>query len=198
MHFKQFRKEMQKSIFSKQEAQLVAFDTAPSMLKLQLHQWVKSGDLVPVRRGLYAFSDSQVDKVEIARALYSPCYVSLEYALNMYGLIPDVPFSITLVTPKTTRKFDTPYGQFVYRKIKKEAFFGFNLETLMADKEKALIDYLYLNGKRFVPEAGFWEELRLQNLEDIDFDKAAHFAARFGSKKLVKLLGSVREYAAID
>jgi len=198
MHFKQFRKEMQKSIFSKQEAQLVAFDTAPSMLKLQLHQWVKSGDLVPVKRGLYAFSDIQVDKVEIARALYSPCYISLEYALSTYGLIPDVPFSMTLVTPKTTRKFNTLYGQFVYRKIKKEAFFGFDVGTLMANKEKALVDYLYLNNKQFVEEIDFWRELRLQNLEDIDFSKAIQFAKQFKSKKLLRLLGSVKKYAAIE
>jgi predicted transcriptional regulator of viral defense system len=198
MHFKQFRKEMQKSVFSTQEAQLVAFDTSPNTLKLQLHQWVKSRDLVPVKRGLYAFSDSQVDKVEIARALYSPCYISLEYALNTYGLIPDIPFLMTLVTPKTTRRFETPYGRFVYRKIKRKAFFGFNPETLMADKEKALVDYLYLNSKQLVPEPVFWKELRLQNLEELDFDKAARFAEQFGSKKLSRLLGSIRDYAAID
>lgn len=189
---------MKKNIFTKREAQLVAFGTAPGTLKLQLHQWVQSGDLVALRRGLYVFSDRDLDKVEIARALYSPCYISLEYALNMYGLIPDVPFSMTLVTPKGTRTFDTPYGRFVYRKIKQEAFFGFDPETLIAEKEKALVDYLYLSGGRLVPEPVFWQELRLQNLSDIDFAKATQFAQKFSSKKLMKLLGSVREYAGVD
>jgi hypothetical protein len=116
----------------------------------------------------------------------------------MYELIPDVPFSVTLITPKATRTFDTPYGRFVYRKIKQEAFFGFDPETLIAEKEKALVDYLYLNGRRFLPEAVFWQELRLQNLGDIDFVKATQFAQKFSSKKLMKLLGSVREYAGVD
>jgi len=185
---------MKKSIFSKAEAQVVAFDTGSNTLKLQLHHWVKSNDLVAIKRGLYAFSDKHIDKVEVARNLYSPCYVSLESALNIYGLIPDVPFSMTLVTPKTTRKFNTPYGQFVYRKLKKEVFFGFDPKTLIAEKEKALVDYLYLNGRRLLPRVDFWEELRIQNLSEVDFDKALNYAKKFNSLKLLKLVRSVKEW----
>jgi len=198
MRLKQFRIKMKKNIFSKEEAQIVAFDTPPSTLKLQLHQWVKAGDLITLKRGLYAFSNTRVDKVEVARRLYPPSYISLEYALNLYGLIPDVPFSITLVTPKVTRKFNTPYGQFVYRKIKKEAFFGYIPETFIAEKEKALLDYLYLNGRYFVPQTDFWRELRLQNLNGIDFSKAFEYAEKFGSRKLITLLRSVKEYASLN
>lgn len=198
MQLKQFRIKMKKNIFSKEEAQIIAFDTPPSTLKLQLHQWVKAGDLINLKRGLYVFSDTRVDKVEVARRLYSPCYISLEYALNLYGLIPDVPFSVTLVTPKITRKFNTPYGQFVYRKIKKEVFFGYDPQTLMAEKEKALVDYLYLNGRRFVPRTDFWRELRLQNLNDINFNKAFDYAEKFSLKKLITLLRSIKEYASFN
>jgi len=195
MQLKEFRKKMQKNIFSREEAQIVAFDTAPNTLKLQLHQWVKSGDLVTLKRGLYVFADKKVDKVEIARCLYSPCYISLEYALNMYGLIPDVPFAMTMVTPKATRKFNTVFGQFVYRNIKKEVFFGFDEETLIAEKEKALVDYLYLNSSHLVPSVSFWKELRLQNLDDFDFDRALYFAEKYNSLKLLSLLESVKNYA---
>ena len=195
MHLKEFRKKMQKDIFSREEAQIVAFDTAPNTLKLQLHQWVKSGDLVTLKRGLYIFADKKVDKVEIARCLYSPCYISLEYALNMYGLIPDVPFAMTMVTPKATRKFNTVFGQFIYRNIKKEVFFGFDEETLIAEKEKALVDYLYLNSSHLVPSVIFWKELRLQNLDDFDFDRALYFAEKYNYLKLLSLLESVKNYA---
>lgn len=198
MQFKQFRLKMKKSIFSKEEAQIVAFDTAPSTFKLQLHQWVRAGDLIKLKRGLYVFSDTRVDKVDVARRLYSPSYISLEYALSLYGLIPDVPFSVTLVTPKITRKFNTSYGQFVYRKIKKEAFFGYDPQTLMAEKEKALVDYLYLDSGRFVARPDFWRELRLQNLNDVNFDKAFHYAEKFGSRKLIYLLRGLKEYASLD
>lgn len=198
MQFKQFRKKMEKNIFSKEEAQVVAFETPPTTLKLQLHQWVKAGDLIRVKRGLYAFSDSRLDKGEVARRLYSPCYISLEYALNLYGLIPDVPFSITLVTPKITRKFNTPYGQFVYHKIKSQAFFGYDPKTLIAEKEKTLLDYLYLNRQRLVPQTDFWRESRLQNLTEVNFNRAFEYAKKFGSEKLMALLRSVRDYASLD
>lgn len=198
MQFKQFQKKMKKNIFSIEEARVVAFDTPPATLKLQLHQWVKAGDLISLKRGLYAFSDSSLDKGEVARRLYSPCYISIEYALNLYGLIPDVPFSITLVTPKITRKFNTLYGQFVYHKIKKEAFFGYDPKTLIAEKEKALLDYLYLNRQRLVSQTDFWRELRLQNLTEINFNRAFEYAKKFGSEKLIALLRSVRDYASLD
>ncbi|MCL5986312.1 MAG: hypothetical protein M1371_07070 [Actinobacteria bacterium] len=198
MQLKDFRKKMQKNIFSKEEAQIVAFNTAPSILKLQLHQWVKSGELVTLKRGLYTFTDRQVDKVEVARYLYSPCYISLEYALNLYGLIPDIPFAMTMVTPKATRKFNTIFGQFVYRKIKKEAFLGFDEEKLIAEKEKALVDYLYLNSSHLLPSTSFWEELRLQNLDHFDFSKAFYFVEKFNSRKLLNLLKSVKGYASTE
>jgi len=186
---------MKKGIFSREEAQVVAFDTAPDTLKLQLHQWVKSGELMTLKRGLYLFTDKKVDKVEIARYLYSPCYISLEYALNLYGLIPDVPFAITLITPKTTRKFNTVFGQFIYRSIKKEVFFGFDEVTLIAEKEKSLTDYLYLNSSQLVPSISFWKELRFQNLDNLDFDRAFFFAKKYKSLKLLSLLKSVKKYA---
>ena len=196
MQFKEFRKKMQKNIFSKAEAQLVAFETSPDVLKLQLHQWVKSGDLIALKKGLYIFSDVRIDKFEIARYLYFPSYISLEYALNIYGIIPDVPFSITMVTTKTSRSFNTQFGQFIYRKIKREAFFGFDIVTLIAEKEKALVDYLYFNTKYFIPNLKFWKEQRLQNLNEVDFSRAYSFLEKFNIKKLTILLRSLEEYAA--
>jgi len=196
MKFKEFKKKMKKNIFSKVEAQLVAFETSPEVLKLQLHQWVKSGDLISIKKGLYAYSDVQINKVEIAKYLYFPSYISLEYALSIYGIIPDVPFSMTMITTKTSRTFDTVFGQFIYHKIKADAFFGFDTVTLIAEREKALVDYFYFNTKYFVPNFKFWEEQRFQNLDEVDFSKAYSFLEKFNVKKLTVLLRSLEEYAA--
>jgi len=196
MKFKEFKKKMKKNIFSKAEAQLVAFETSPEVLKLQLHQWVKSGDLISIKKGLYAYSDVQINKVEIAKYLYFPSYISLEYALSIYGIIPDVPFSMTMITTKTSRTFDTVFGQFIYHKIKADAFFGFDTVTLIAEREKALVDYFYFNTKYFVPNFKFWEEQRFQNLDEVDFSKAYSFLEKFNVKKLTVLLRSLEEYAA--
>lgn len=195
MRLKEFRNKMQKGIFSWEEAMVVAFDTAPATLKLQLHNWKKSGDVVSLKRGVYIFSGIKPAIREIAIALYSPCYISMEYALNYHGLIPDIPFAITLVTTKTTRTFNTRFGRFLYQKIKKLAFTGYDMETLVAEKEKAVVDYLYLNRHKLIADMDFWENMRWQNLETINFKKAFGFADCFGSTKLIALLKGLKKYA---
>ena len=186
---------MKKEVFTWEEAKIVAYTTPAATLKLQLHQWKKAGDIASLKRGVYFFPDREIDKIEIARQLYAPCYLSMECALNHYGFLPDVPFAMTMITTRPTRMFNTPVGQFTFQTIKKEAFFGFNPVTLMAQREKALVDYLYLNINRFLPEHRYWQEMRWQNMEGIHFGKALGHAKRFGSKKLIELVRSLKKYA---
>ena len=189
---------MVKAVFTWEEAKVVAFKTSPSVLKFQLNYWKKRGELTALKRGVYLFPDREAKTEEIAKALYSPCYFSLEWVLHRHGLIPDVVFALTLVTTKATRAFQTPAGHFIYQKIKSSAFLGYDPQTLIAEPEKALVDYLYLHRHRFVPKNDFWEELRMQNLEEISFRECYSFAKYFQSEKLVKLIGSLRTYAKLD
>ncbi|MBI2638082.1 hypothetical protein HYW83_00640 [Candidatus Peregrinibacteria bacterium] len=196
MKLKDFRKWMKKAIFTTAEARIVCFTDKPSVLNLQLHQWTKSGDLISLKRGLFMFSDKHATKTEIAKQLYYPCYFSLEYVLNLHGIMPEAVFEYTLVTTKTTRRFETPAGVFAYRKIKREAFAGFDSETLMAEKEKALADYFYLRGDSFKAEDDFWKESRLEaTATNMDFKKVFRYAKLFKSKKLEFLLHSFFAYA---
>ena len=185
---------MKKAIFSVEEARRIAWQTEPKTLKLQLHQWVRSGEIIRLKRGIFALPGEVRDKMEVARALYGPAYVSLEFALHAYGLLPDVPFTVTLVTPKTTRKIDTPVGQFVYHKIKEDLFWGYDPVTLMGEREKALIDYLYLYRRRLIPHVEFWDSLRWQNLREVNFTKARAYAGRCRVKKVLELTKSLEEY----
>lgn len=201
MKLKDFRKKMKKDLFKTAEAHLVAFQENPSVINLQLHQWQKSGDIIKLKRGLFMFATTSigatgVPEAEIARALYEPCYFSLEYVLSKYGIIPEAVFTYTLVTPKATRRFNTPLGIFHYQTIKKEAFTGFDTKTLFAEKEKALADYFYLNSHRMQPSDAFWLESRIEVKETgVNFKKALAFAALFKSKKLLTLLNSLFNYA---
>lgn len=196
MKLKDFRKRMKKPIFQTAEARVVCFTDKPAVLNLQLHQWTKSGDLISLKRGLFMFSDAEPPKTEIAKQLYSPCYFSLEYVLNFYGILPDAVFEYTLVTTKTTRRFETTAGIFAYHKMKREAFTGFDPVTLMAEKEKALVDYFYLRGRSFTADDDFWKQSRLEAVAtDIDFKKVFRYAKLFESKKLTFLLHSFFAYA---
>lgn len=196
MKLKDFSKKMKKAIFSTAEARIVCFRDKPKVINLQLHQWTKSGDLIALKRGLYMFAGTKPAASEVARNLYHPCYFSLEYALNYFGIMTETVFQYTLVSTKTTRHFETAAGTFVYQKIKKEAFTGFNPETLMAEKEKALVDYFYLNSKKLEASHSFWKSSRLEaGLTKINFKKALDYAKSFKSKKLKLLLNSFQSYA---
>jgi hypothetical protein len=196
MKLKDFKKKMKKNVFSVAEARVICFADKPAVLNLQLHLWKKSGDLIALKRGLYMFADAKNETFNIARGLYSPCYFSVEYALNFYGIMPEAVFQYTLVSTKATRHFKTPVGIFTYQQIKKEAFDGFDPRTLMADKEKALVDYFYLHSSELSADDAFWEHSRLEaGATKINFKKALNYSKLFMSQKVNLLLNSFHSYA---
>lgn len=112
-----------------------------------------------LKRDTYIVTSNPPTKFEIANRLVKPSYVSFETALSFYKIIPETVYTITSATPKITREYSNIINvNYLYRKIKKELFFGYtplkirNKTILIADKEKALLDYLYilsLNNKAF-------------------------------------------------
>ena len=179
--------------FTLEEAHRVGWKTSRGQLTLQLHQWNRQGEILRLKRGLYCFPQKVTDKVQLAKVLYPPCYISLEYALHAHGLIPDVPFAVTLLTPRTPRTFNTPQGRFIYHKIQARLFWGFDPQNLLGEKEKTLLDYFYLYRHRLKPEPGFWREMRFQNVKELDFKKLRGYADYF-PEKVKKLLTSFLDF----
>lgn len=128
----------------------------PDFYRARLNEWQKKGYIGKIIRRFYYFKDININETllfVIANIIYSPSYISLECALSYYGIIPEKTFLITSITTKKTYNFKTSIGNFSYRKIKKELFFGYELKKinnqsfLIATPEKALADYFYLNPK---------------------------------------------------
>ena len=150
------------------------------LISKQLHRFINRGLIGRIKRNLYYLKGKEVDEMYIANQIYKPSYISLEYALNSYGIIPDVPFAVTSVSLTTTKNVKTSMGSFYYSKIKKSLYFGFkNVESfekdyymLVAEKEKALLDYFYIRKIKTTAE------LRL-SLEDINKKKYYKFAKYF-------------------
>ncbi len=119
-------------------------------------QLIKKGHLIRVKKGLYVWgtkvSNILLSKEVLANLIYGPSYVSLEYALSHYGLIPERVDTVTSVTPKRKKIFETPIGSFTYEVIHSGCFpWGVNLQKLdqkttymMASPEKALLDMIAL------------------------------------------------------
>jgi len=159
----------------------IPFFGNPSTIRPQLSKWKKQGKLIELRKGFYILPP-KIRPVPplfyLANALLFPSYVSLQSALSYYGFIPEAVFAITSVSTRRTRKFSTPLGTFIYRKIKQELFWGYSkvnfgeFYALVAVPEKALLDTVYITHEK--PDS-----LRLQNLEDLNKEKLEKMLEKF-------------------
>ncbi|NCN83167.1 MAG: hypothetical protein GW947_04350 [Candidatus Pacebacteria bacterium] len=159
MTIDQLRHAIPSAVFSDIQVRRLFPDDPASLVRTQLYRWTAQDKLVRIKRGLYHFVERPIEELSLGTLLYSPSYISLETALNIYGILPDVPQQITSVTPTTTRNFKTKYGVYSYTKIQQKLFFGFSTETSgstlyqLAHPEKAILDYIYLRKIRSFAEA---------------------------------------------
>src|SRR3989338_11218199 len=58
---------------------------------------------IKLRNGLYGLKTDPPSELEIANRLYRPSYVSFEYALAHYNILPEMVYVITSATTKPTR-----------------------------------------------------------------------------------------------
>jgi len=161
----------------------------------QLSRWTRAGKLVQLRRGLYALAAPYGKRPPlpflVANELRRPSYVSLQSALAYYGMIPEYVPSVTSVTTGRPGQARTPLGVFIYRHIKTPLFAGYrrievadSQSAFIATPEKGLLDLIYLTPHG--DEAGYLEELRLQNLEALDLKALVETARASGSAKLMR------------
>ena len=113
---------------------------------------VNKGELIRLKKGLYTLGkDYQAvspDTISLANILYAPSYVSFDYALSYYGLIPERVYEITSATMRMKKEFDTPLGRFTYKPIPLQAYAlgvdwlydDIHGGKLIATSEKALCD----------------------------------------------------------
>lgn len=125
------------------------FNLERKSLLVALTRLEKRNTLKRISRGIYQLPDRQVDIPAIATELYQPSYVSFEWALAKYGILSQIPYTVTLATPKKPKKMQIGETLCEYRRLKPDLLWGFSLEngTYIADPEKALLDQLYLVSK---------------------------------------------------
>ncbi|MFO7791084.1 MAG: type IV toxin-antitoxin system AbiEi family antitoxin domain-containing protein [Bacteroidota bacterium] len=161
-----------------------------------LFRWQQKGYILKLRNGLYTFPEHLSIpgfNLYLANKIYNPSYISLQFALNFYGIIPEIVMRISSVSTLKTKKFVNRAGTFEYRNVKPQLFFGYEikkskeLHILIAEPEKAIIDLLYLN-----PFYNNEKEMRLLRCNDkilkqiIHLDKLLEYAENTNNKMLVK------------
>lgn len=171
----------------------------------QLSRWVSSGKLLRLRRRVYAVPKGRRRRdphpFETANLLVRPSYVSLEAALSFHAMIPEAVFTTTSITSARPALYRTPLGDFDYRHISQDLFWGYlatevapGVSALVARPEKALLDLTYLRPRGDDP--AFLEELRLERLEMLDTTELQAMALRSSKPKLRRAARRVADIAA--
>jgi predicted transcriptional regulator of viral defense system len=182
----------------------------PNFDRRRISEWREKGYLKRVANNFYTFADRTIDEkilFFIANKVYEPSYVSLETALAHHGLIPEAVFSIFSVSTSKTKSLavslDGGETKFFYKKIKKGFFFGYSLEKkgnfsyLVADPEKAVLDFLYFREDLRTRDDFF--ELRLnQKLarEILNSRKMNKYLKIAGSARLAEKISILRKIYA--
>ena len=127
----------------------------PQFRQPTLAEWKARGWVKMIAPGYYIDAEQELTEstlFSIANRLYSPSYISLESALSFYELIPEGVYRITSVSTRKTRTVASSLATFSFRSVTTSLFFGYRPVfhgqdqcCLIAQAEKALLDFLYLH-----------------------------------------------------
>lgn len=117
----------------------------------KLGRMVQAGEYIPIVRGLYE-TDKNTAGYLLAGSIYGPSYLSFDFALAYYDMIPEAVYAFTSATfdKKKKKVYETPFGRFTYRDVPEGAYpleirliqegeYSFQI----AAPEKALCDKVY-------------------------------------------------------
>lgn len=156
-----------------------------------ISRFLKFKEIFKLKRAVYASSDfynKNKDDISylyyLANVIRTPSYVSSWAALHYYNLTTETIHSVTSVTPKVTREYQTKAGNFAYQSIKKDLFSGFSLvkgkfDFFIASPSKALFDLLYFRTRQFraMNQGGInklIEELRIE-IDEMEVQEGEKF-----------------------
>lgn len=168
-----------------------------SNIRTKIQRLVRDKKLTPVTKGIYE-TDAAVAGHYLAGIIYSPSYLSFEYALSRHGLIPEgvIVYTCATFNKKKAKLYNTPFGIFSYRDIPSAAYpYEIKLYTengysyQLAGAEKSLCDQLYkmppVKNQKELQELLF-ENLRIEPdaLKELNFNLIFQLAPLYRSRNL--------------
>ena len=163
-------------------------------------------EIIKLTRNLYETNKNTPGYV-VANAIYSPSYLSFDYALAYYGLIPEAVYTCTSATFGKGKKklYKNDFGTYTYRDVPTHIYpYGLQIfqeqdySYVMATPEKALCDKLYtlkvVRNKKVMYDLLF-NDLRIDMdvLKQLDFNVLYTLCDNYGSTNM-KYLKSVRRF----
>lgn len=165
------------------------------------------GNLIRIKKGLYT-SDLTKDALVLANLCCSPSYLSFEYALSYYSLIPEYVsvFTSACYNKKNNKTYNIENYCFKYLNIPNDVFSDgitfliseSGIRYKIATKEKALCDTLYSKySVRAIKDLKtlLFDDLRIDEQEfmKLDFDFILSIADKYHSNTLNTLIKYIKE-----
>ena len=178
----------------------------------KITELLKQGAIVRVKKGIYIFGSKYrkrpFSREILANMICGPSYISLDYALHYYGLIPERVEAVTSVTSSRGRRSSTPIGLFTYQGISLAAYrigivqseIEAGRSFLLATLEKALADKIQADRGTAIRtqlemKTYLLDNLRIdpEGLRKLNTDKISLIADEYRSRKLRLLEGMLRK-----
>ena len=167
---------------------------------------IAKGELIHLRRGLYYLAERYrrhpLNLFAVALKIYGPSYVSLESALSFHGWIPEAVQTVTSVSQKRSRRFETPLGAFHYSRVVSHPFLtGVHPVSfegggyLMASPWKAIADYVYVTRKNWDGIDPLIHSLRVEeeSLQEAKSNELNEIEESYSNKRVQRFLSGVRK-----
>jgi len=189
-------------VFSREQAE----QFFPKFDSRRLFEWKQKDYLYKLTNKWYCFTNIPNTigvQYLISNSLCKPSYISLESALYYYQLMNEAPSLVHAITQHKTVMYDTPKGNYNYRKIKPSLFLGSDtieidgIKIQIASKEKALVDFLYFNaGLNSLSKLSSinWDS---NQMELLNWKLVADFQKSFQSKALNRRIDLLKKLLKI-
>lgn len=165
-------------------------------LKLYIFRLKKQGLISEVEKGKFTLPKQH--PFITATNLVFPSYLSFISAFSYYQLTTQMPRIIYVATTRSKKTVRLENYNLIFVKFPLSKIFGYHKEKFMgkevfiAEKEKVIIDSLYL--PKYCPLSEIYAVLD----SDFDLDKLISFALRMNSIVLIKRLGYLLELQGVD
>ena len=174
-----------KTIFSLEEIALLWNSPNTNATRVRLYAYVKKGELIHLRRGLYA-KDKNYNPKELATSIYTPSYISFETVLRKAGVIFQH-YDTIFVVSKWPKTITIDKYTFTFRKLKDAVLFNSTGIVSQgnysaATAERAFLDMVYL-----------FPNYYFDNLKSINWEKCGELVKIYGNKQLLKRLAKYRK-----
>ena len=146
--------------------------------KKRVNYYVQSGDLYPIRRGIYA-KDKNYDRFELATKIFTPAYISFETVLGHAGVTFQY-YSQIFVASYQTKEIVADGQKIVFKTLKDSILTNSagieNKENYaIASPERAFLDVVYLS-----------KEYHFDQLSLLNWDKVNEILAIYGKNKKMR------------